>query len=292
MQIPIDFVAGTHGHFLEIFLNRSFNFLSETFDPFNPLGTSHNVTEKYRKEKVFDAKHWFEHYKSELSQYQKSIVITFEPEDLLLVSSTSMLRAADLNIHNNYLETNTVCKLNNEFYKDTLSEIFKAYPFLDKDNPNIPRYVLREFYKFGFKNPNHNGYYKQMIKMLNAHCDLDSYYISLQEIYSYKTLTKKIKDLAIVLNLKPTIDDSCKQLHTQFIKKLQFTNHKQICDTIIYAVINGKNMQVPKLTLFQESYINGILEKHYGKEMPFIQDEYFTKTKDMLQYIKETAPTL
>lgn len=292
MKIPIDFVAGTHGHFLEIFLNRSFNFVSESSAEFGPLGTSHTVTNVYSSSKVFDAHHWYEYYKKDLKKYKKTIVITFEPDDLLMVSSTSLLRASDLNIHNNFLNIDTVKKLNNQFYSVVLDEIFKAYPFLDKNSPDIPRYVLREFFKFGFKDPEQNGYSKQLQLMLKAHLGIDHFKISVQDIYCYEKLTKKIKGLADFLNIPATFNESLKNYHELFLSKLQFSQDKKVCDNIISSVIAKLDMQLPKLTLFQESYVNAILENHYGKEMPFRQDQYFTNTKDMLYYINEKAPNL
>jgi hypothetical protein len=57
-------------------------------------------------------------------------------------------------------------------------------------------------------------------------------------------------------------------------------------------VVAEQDIQIPQLTLFQESYINAKLENYYAKEMPFHQAKYFTNTKDVLQYIKTQAPNL
>jgi hypothetical protein len=57
-------------------------------------------------------------------------------------------------------------------------------------------------------------------------------------------------------------------------------------------VLTGQDIVVPQLTLFQESYINGTLERLFQREMPFHQPDYFTSTKDMLYYINHTAPNL
>jgi hypothetical protein len=85
---------------------------------------------------------------------------------------------------------------------------------------------------------------------------------------------------------------SLKPLYDQFIKQVPFLDHKSQCDKIITAVINHESIDIPKLTLFQESYINGKLEKIFNKEMPFHQELYFTNTKDVLYYINNQAPNL
>ena len=150
MTIPIDFVAGTHGHFLEVVLNRFFNITKTNLDPFNALGASHNVNAEYLNSRLFVARHWFEDSTDQISQFNRAISIQFDLDDLLLVSSVSLLRAGDLGIDNNQLEIDTYIKLNNKFYQGLLAEILNAYPDFENSNGSIPRNILREFFKFGF----------------------------------------------------------------------------------------------------------------------------------------------
>ena len=113
-MIAIDFVAGTHGHFLETTLNKFFNITPDVFNTFTATGTSHNKSIDYQKNKLFRAEHWFEYFPDQLEKFDKIISIRFSQDDLLLVSSVSLLRAGDCNIHNNDLEIDTVNKLNNQ----------------------------------------------------------------------------------------------------------------------------------------------------------------------------------
>jgi len=81
-------------------------------------------------------------------------------------------------------------------------------------------------------------------------------------------------------------------LYSRFIAQVPFLDHKSQCDTIIDAVVANQSINISNLSLFQESYINGNLQKIFNKEMPFQQDSYFTNTKDVLYYINNRAPNL
>ena len=291
-NIPIDFVAGSHGHFLEIILNMFFG-ITEKFNPFTKSGTSHITNNNYLKTKMFQAQHWSELYPDQIQNIPKLISICFNHNDLLLLSSVSLLRAGDFNLNNNKLEDDTYNKLNTRFYKDTLDLIIKSYAFLDVDekNSSIPRNVLREFYKFGFANPNINGYWLKQQDMQYSH-NTEVFYFEFSNFYNIDKLVAALKKLELFIGMKFNFCDDFFRLHSEFLSNIAYTSHKQQCDQIVQAVIEHKDILFTNLTLLQESYINGQLENHYKKEMPFHNLNYFTSTKDMLQYIMTEAPSL
>jgi len=290
-SVAIDFVAGSHGHFLETTLNKFFGLVSNDIDTFTSLGTSHNTSPNYNKHKVFCANHWSELFHTHLDGFQKIISIRFSPADLLLLSSVSLLRAGDYNIHNDELEIDTVGKLNNIHYQDTLSLIYNAYPFLDQSQSSIPRYVLREFYKFGFKDTDVNGYWiKQQQMQYPTGCEVC--YFDFSSFYNIDAFVSNIKRVEELTNMSFDFSAEFYQQHNKFLSFIPYITHKEQCDRIIDCVCQQVDVTIPKLTLFQESYINGQLENIYQKEMPFHQDRYFTSTKDVLYYIENNAPTL
>lgn len=289
MIIPIDFVAGSHGHFLEVMLNKFFGIVSDDFMPFNTLGASHNTSLTYQKNRMFIADHWFELYPHEIQKFDKVISIQFDLEDLLLLSSVSLLRAGDANIDNDKLEVDTYKKLNNTYYSDLIDQIHTAYPFLNVDDKHVPRNVLREFFKFGFRNPQFNGYWKkqQQMKYSNLVC-----VFNFKSFYNYNLLVNNLKEIESFVDLPFNFCCELKDLHSNFLKLNPYYDHKTQCDNIIKLIQSGADTHIPKLTLFQESYINGQLEVIYQKEMPFHDLNYFTSTKDMLNYIETQAPNL
>lgn len=289
MLIPIDFVAGTHGHFLEVVLNNFFNITKTNLNPFNSLGASHKVNPEYLKSRCFVAQHWFEGSADQLSQFNRAISIQFDQDDLLLVSSVSLLRAGDLGIENNLLEIDTYSKLNNKFYQDTLAEILNAYPEIDISKGSIPRNILREFFKFGFSNPTINGYWKKQQQM---HYTIPVFIFKFKAFYDYNLFVDTLKELEDFIKLPFTFNDKLESLHKKFLRLIPYVGHQTQCDDIISAIQQGQSQHIPLLTMLQESYINGQLENIYKKEMPFHDLNYFTSTEDVLYYLKTRAPDL
>jgi hypothetical protein len=290
-MIPIDFVAGSHGNFLETVLNKYFGMVAVD-DTFTATGTSHRKTSQYNQNKLFSAKHWFELHPTEyLQQFDKIISIGFTQDDLLLLSSVSLLRAGDFNISNDELEIDTRIKLDNLHYRYLLDQIDAAYSFLDRQDPCIPRNVLREFFKFGFRDPSINGYWQKQKQMVYPK-GTDVLYVNFDSFYNIDKFVHEIKQVENFVGMKFDFCDEFYNHHQKFLSFIPYVDHKQTCDHIIDCVKQGIHNNIPKLSLFQESYINGCLENIYGKEMPFQQDRYFTSTKDMLYYINNLAPNL
>ena len=290
-NIPIDFVAGSHGHFLETTLNKYFNIAKVDGGAFTSTGTSHRLSNNYLKERLFYAEHWSERYKSELQNVFQLISIRFDLDDLLLLSSVSLLRAADLNIDNDELELDTVNKLGNVYYSNTLELIYNSYPFLIRRDKDIPRYVLREFYKFGFREPEKNGYWLKLKKLV-YHPKCNVFYFNFKDFYNINLFVARIKELELFLEKTFDFGSDFYCQYQKFVSFIPYVTHKQTCDEVVLCVQQGDNIEIPKLTLFQESYINGRLENIFNKEMPFHQNNYFTSTEDVLYYINNHAPDL
>jgi len=233
MIIPIDFVAGTHGHFLEIVLNKFFNTASVDFDPFDDLGASHKVTNEYLDTRAFVAQHWFEQASAQLPKFDKMISIQFDQDDLLLVSSVSLLRAGNTGIENDLLEIDTVRKLDNKFYSSLLTEILTAYPGTCDVNGSIPRNVLREFFKFGFFDPDMNGYWKKQQQM---HYTIPVFVFKFKAFYSHTLLVDSLLELEKFLGMPLKLNDELEKLHQKFLAKIPYVGNQAQCDDIVSAV--------------------------------------------------------
>jgi hypothetical protein len=288
MIIPIDFVAGAHGNFLEIVLNRFFGAVSDCGDPFTLLGTSHLKSQDYLNQRVFVSNHWFQTPHS-LDQYSRAISIQFDQDDLLLLSSVSLLRAGDMGIDNDQLEINTFQKLDNMHYRPLLAEIMHAYKFLDANAQSIPRNVLREFFKFGFKDPDINGYWKKQQLMSYTQ---PVFVFQFKAFYNFDLFVKTLKNLEKFIGRSFNFCDELQQLHKKFLSIIPYQFHKKQCDQLLGYICQGRDFPISKLTLLQESYLNAQLEKKFNKEMPFHDSNYFTSTADVLYYINNQAPNL
>jgi hypothetical protein len=282
-MISIDFVAGSHGHFLEYICNTFIANIPSEVLPFNKLGASHIKSKDYNKNKLFVADHYSE---NNLPLSDKIIRITFEHDDLLTLTSGAFLRAGDVGIEDNLLETDTYNKLlNSKYYTYLIDTNNSAYPYnqISAGNPDCPRYILREFFKFGFKHPEKHGFIGKLDQLKYGH-SANVVDFSYKNFYNYELFERNIKELASAFNA--TVDaDSLKEIWEIFISKQIFKDRKTQCDLIIDKTLTNQNFAISALSLLQESYINGILEKQFEIEMPFYQPQYFTSTKEIRQHL-------
>jgi hypothetical protein len=282
-MISIDFVAGTHGNFLEYVCNVYIFNLEVEYLPFNFLGASHLKTKKYLDNRVFVANHYSE---LNIPLHKKIVTIKFEYDDLLLLTSNAFFKAGDSNIHNNDLEVNTYNKLyNSKYFVDLIERINNAYPenIISKDNPNCPRHILREFFKFGFADPNINGFTKKLEQLVYEHSYdvIDFHY---KNFYNKDLFLEGIEKISCWTGTKIK-SNGLENLWQEFFKRQIFRDNKTQCDKIIKCVKDRIEHPIPNLTMLQESYINGTLEKEFGVEMPFYQPVYFTDTKEIIKHL-------
>lgn len=125
-MIYIDFIGGSHGNYLEYVCNKFLAKIQTNDSPFNHLGSSHNKV--YKQPIEFSAWHYFEYdgVKTPLSN-SKIISIRITEDDLLPMTSVSLLRAADRNLDNNVLEIDTYNKLDNKHYKWVLKTLINSF---------------------------------------------------------------------------------------------------------------------------------------------------------------------
>lgn len=283
-MISIDFIAGSHGNFLEFACNKFIAGIDIDFSPFNSLGASHDKTTEYHQNKLFAADHYSELGK-QLSK--KLIRITYNEDDLLLLTSGALLRAGNAAIDNDLLEVDTYNKLiNSKYYTYLIDSINTAYPDckLSINNPNCPRYILREFFKFGFKDPQTHGF-AEKLKLLHYPSEHNVIDFPYSSFYNCELFLKDFKKLSVWCNGIYYNEDSLRDVWTTFIENQIYKNYKLQCDKIIESIIALESTSIPKLALLQESYINGILEKRFEIEMPFFQDVYFKSTDEIIDHL-------
>jgi|TARA_R110000822_G_C15209892_1_gene483246 hypothetical protein len=284
-MISIDFVPGSHGHFLEFVCNKYISGHDVSFTPFNNLGASHNKfsNEEYNKNKLFVANHYSQ-YNETLSD--RVIRITFDHDDLLLLTAGTFLRAGNANIHLNNLQENTYHTLaNSEFFSYLIDSLNTAYPDLNlsAENPNCPRYIIREFFKFGFMRPEENGLVLALRKLTYP---LATNYIDFpyKNFYNKQLFYEGVKQISSWLG-KPCGLQSDDTIWLDFFNQQVFRYYKQTCNAVINHVSKKQSMSIPCLGLLQESYIDGILESTYGVEMPFNNVDYFKSTAEIIDHL-------
>ena len=290
LLIEIDFQGGTHGSFLEYILNDCFS-REEIPHPFTDIGTSHNWPTGYIKdEKPAQTRH----FKSDNIPFTTDNIIVIEVDNnvnLLNVQALSLYRAGNAKIKESELSTNTFQKLmmNRNQYAYMIESLRDNYGIeLSETNSDCPRYILREFFKFQFADPTRCGLvgpYKEWIKTLK-NTDKKVYVFPVSSFYDYEKFDSEISKIEEFFSLN-FVKRQYQHAYEKFIQGLDyFLNLNVLPDKIISAVQEKTELEFGNLTILQESYINGNLERIYGKEMPFMQEQYFTNTKEIIEYLQ------
>jgi hypothetical protein len=154
--------------------------------------------------------------------------------------------------------------------------------------PNCPRYILREFFKFGFKDSVINGFTKKL-KELQYNNNINVFDFKFNNFYNTHQFINNIIEISHWYGVTVDQINQLKILHEEFLSKQLFKEHKQQCDYIIDMIIKKQNVSINNLTIFQESYINGCLENLYSNEMPFVQEKYFNSTQDVVYYLNTSG---
>lgn len=120
--VYIDFQGGSHGNYLEFVCNKFLAQVPCNDSPFNTLGASHN--KQYFGKKIFKARHYFQD-----TEFTNANIISIRitPDDLLPLSSVSLLRAGDLNLDIDQLEVDTYNKINIDNYKWVLDNLIHSF---------------------------------------------------------------------------------------------------------------------------------------------------------------------
>lgn len=279
--VSIDFVPGSHGQFLEYVCNKFIAKHSIDYLPFNKLGASH--VNQRNKNFNFIANHYS---LNNLVKEKKVIKITFNGDDLLLLSSGCFLRAGDSGINVNNLEINTFNKLKNGFFYNLVDQINNAYKdqvTLTAESPNCPRYILREFFKFGFKDSQLHGLIIDLQKF-NYTRDTDVFEFKFEYFYNTDLFLEHIDKLAAWYGTTIELGE-LKELHEDFLSRQIFKDDKKQCDYLLDCVSTGRFEKIENISMLQESYINAKLENLFQIEMPFSQENYFKSTQEIVKYI-------
>lgn len=291
--IAIDFIAGSHGNYLEFVLNKLvFGDKITQQTPFDKDGASHLKTENYNAHRIFEAEHYSQRNIG-LQNIKNVVSIRYSDEDLLPLMYVSLLRAGNYNLNCDELHKNTYQKLSNDDYmlvRDNLYLSYKEFLWEDSQTPkdDCPRFVLREFFKFGFKDFLNTNFYRDLKKLVYDKTK-NVYFFDYLDFYDYNRFAAAVEQILKKFNLNFKKYDDIHTLHQMFLVKQPQRFFKQQCDIILDLVCKRQEINITNLTLLQESYINAKLELLFNKEMPFMQNEYFKNTKDIIDYIHGTC---
>lgn len=328
MKYQIDFVGGTHGHFLEYMCNKYISNINVT-NLFNSRGTSDNIEYDTPQEWVCD--HYYDASRPDLDPAKPCVKIIYDESDLLRLYQTNLLRAgggfnADLyslhtntynkmhgTSHHNMIEElqrfNNVVESYNAVKDDTWPEVTSYEEFcklpmhirneckelhnleiieFGPENPDFPEGTLREYFKQGFYNASVHGLLK-LRDMLYNNVPSDTLYVKYRDFYDYSSFIKMLNDIALFVNGTFNAPADLNEIHEKFVSNNPYSYTDARVAQVLHAVRSSLEIDIPALTIVEQAYIEVELEKEYNVEVTTGTNAWFCATKDINRKINEVS---
>jgi hypothetical protein len=132
---------------------------------------------------------------------------------------------------------------------------------LNKDHPDCPRHVLREFFQLGFENPSQQGFIHRQRTMIN-YGDRQVYIFPFHCFYDTDLFIDQIKQIASWAEIQYTQLDNIVEIHSEFLIRQPYKHSKIKCDAIVQDIIDN-NPAGSAQDLLEEAYINASLGRNY-----------------------------
>lgn len=301
MQINIDYQAGAHGNFLEFVCNIVAG-IEANNSPFNQAGAAHcrhyKTKKKFNAKHFSFYKMPFSSNRVIAIKIGVDDLLPLSQISLLRAGDLNIdndeLEFNTYNKLNNQYYRSTLDNLTNSFFKGQIEESynqvkqpdwpevknldeFEALPDsikhacleihhlelreLSEKRPHCPRHVLREFFQIGFENPEQHGFMVLQQSMMHYPPEFDVYNFSFSHFYDTQQFQSEIQSIAMWAGLSYNNHDRIVKLHEEFLQKQPYKDSKKKCDALVDAIIHN-DIELPKITLIEESYVNAMLAKN------------------------------
>lgn len=278
-QVYIFNSAGCHGHFIHYLIDRLSTrspALNEL--PFNHLGNSH-LKLNYSGYAEFVDSH--EHASYSLSN--KNIIKLVFSNDILYYERAAMNRAgdSDRNINSMNEDISFLKDYNLEFY-NKIKSLYKV------KEDHIPKWMFRDAFKIGFLDWNNQGsvaYDRNQIIWMNENFKTNNiHYTQVNVFFTYETLKKELEDINRKFDLSLDLTD-LEMIYNEFSKRNKILQTHGNTETVLTAIKNNKNIEIPNLDIIQQAFIYAELEKSYRFVTMPMTDYFFKTTGEILDFV-------
>jgi len=277
--VNIAFQGGTHGNYLRFIIDK-FSRLTEKLEgsPFTEIGTSHNELKYSNK---INRYHPNKNYPYFINVDDPHILITVDKSDILFLERFVTIRAGDFKINTN----SDIIKMNSNFLeKFQWGEDLKKYYNLDitKDY-NLNRFVLRDFYKLTFLDPDKNGFII-VDKNLRDNKPKNTFCFPISSFWDKDRFFNTLEDVNKKFNLKIEVDN--KKIHDEFLNNLKFLDTKHRADKVINYIQKNQNVEISDLDTVEQAYISAWIEKNYNFVQTPLCNSFFKSTGEIIQWLE------
>jgi hypothetical protein len=302
-MIHIDYQGGAHGNYLEFVCNKIAGITVGT--PFRVNGTAHAKTytkkkifyadhySRWNRRLKFDkiisirinvddllpfqqiaflrsGEYGYDNDLLEIDTYNKFNNIHYQQglDTLLKAFFTNQIRDSyDAVRDPAWPDVNTLADFHNlpESIKQECIELHKLILLeLSPAHPNCPRYILREFFQIGFEHPDQHDFIVRQ-NQVKYDASKQVYQFEFKHFYDKNKFLQDIKNIVDWTGFQYNQWQDIEQLHDEFLQNQPYKKSKAKCDNIIMELKNNNLLQMPKVDLLEEAYINAKLGWDYFK---------------------------
>ncbi len=283
-EIQIDYINGTHGSFLMHVINNLAN--DTCIEPFVKYhaGSAHKIIPY--KNKVATKKHYSVYNNKDL--LKNVVCITVDDDDMLMLTELLMHRWNHFNPDG--LDVNTFYKFNRSQYRTNLMRIYDGYDVQPKSD--IPRHILRDYFKYNLDPEFYSDLlgesFNRILEKERKTFDYSNLDIKLIEFkfkwfYDYNDFKHGINSIKDFFKLSYTDnEDTLIRMHSLFLENNPAIGMNSVF-SILEHIKNNEEVEIPKLRLLQEAWLNLQVEKMTNKSMS--TDNYFNNTTEIYEHL-------
>lgn len=280
-MINIVFQGGTHGNFLRYFLDRFSSLTPEILEePFTKNGTAHK-TIRYSER--------FNRYHPDIdSPYfknldQQHILITVDNNDLLFLQRIIHKRAGDFNVD---LTKGTIKFPSQYIEKYNINpRFYELYNKVIDETIEIPKYILRDFLKLCFLNPDKDGFIDKQNRYLKE-LPKKTLFFPVGAFWDKDKFFKEIDILNKKLDLKLILDEKSEDIFTIFQNGIKEFTTKNRSNEIIDFLKNKKDYEISNIDVVEQAYISAWIEQNYRFITIPNTNYFFQNNKEIIDWIE------
>ena len=276
--VNIAFQGGTHGNYLRFCIDK-FSTLTPKMigTPFSENKTSHN--------KLNYSKHIRQYHPPASEPFfmntnEPHILITVEESDLLYLERWVTMRAGD---HKVDVSTDMITTTKDFLDAFAWKTKFKKYYNLDLPQDKVPKFLMRDFYKLGFLDPNKNGFVERDKKLKN-HLPSNTFCFPVSSFWDKDKFFETMQQASDHLDL--ALDLSDRTVHDKFIDGLNFFETKDRVHDVIRAIQNNQNIDISTIDVVEQAYVSAWLENNNEFVIVPLCDQFFQTTGEIVNWLK------
>lgn len=273
--VNIAYQGGTHGNFLRYVLDR-FSSLTPKLEglPFSDHGVSHESLSYSGKISRYHPNKTSPHFDR---TDQPHILITVEPEDILLLERWATTRTENLDVMGDNIKLNSLFLESFNWQKRFL-EVYN----IDVSKESIPRFILRDFYKLSFLDIKKNGFIT-FDKLLRNTKPTNSYLFPVSSFWDKSKFLHELGKLDRKFSLGLDLSDL--SVHDIFLSKL---DHLKTRHRVLETIQNIKERIVTdtrELDTVEQAYLSAWIEKNHDFVTVPLTNTFFNTTGEILDWL-------